>query len=1831
MKKIYLHDLNMSKELEITPNEVLSLCIFSGDYQNSMVDPELIDLRLIMFRFEQILIKYLAHGRLEIKLAVPSADFIEQVVKYVQQIYTGYLQIFYCSSDQKIIVYISHSTINQIKITTDLELIGLLPQRMDFPKEDFVRGVTQEVEQEYESIYRKHIPTDLVEHVEQLLKSMVFYRYEKNHRIYVFQNADAYYKIQRYNLHVQQCINQYVGNFVEKAPALEQPQIEYLVMESQGHNQGRDFFFEMKNLRTNWMNAYAKRGEYRFYYFMVDCTGDDTDITELKYYLLLYNILKENCALYLNLSKNDVYRVIRFFAYEKKLQKTICYKNDKEECYQPISNVPVTKGEVSDIFPILTIHATPDGQICDLSWLSLLCKEYSLWITSTKRYAGTKGNEVKAPNKKQLAAEVDAILSDKMACVDWNDARAVIAHVIYLNIIRNLLEQKQLYEFRNKEYYVKTNSLNKADLDAQSYADGIFQLIENACLYSEGHFACFGMRIYNAGRMTAMGDLLESIRTRNYLYQKYSSVKCFDVEGNSQNNCFHGDTYSDYIEFYVLDIACSGNGIVPTYIHNATANQATKNVTTIREIIDLSETAYYREKTQDHSDYYTKHYGLRWFTHVVRKNKGMFHVSSPNGDSNHSVYYTGPQTIDGTIEETPSGTAFATDYNILIPLSYEYEATPTLDASKGNSQYIFGDAIDISPNPRLLSFDLFKMINLKKDKASAVDSLFKNFSDEWKSSESPAFIFVPFFKGKANESITGDSGVLSEHVEILAKALFKFIYAMHEDNDSSKCELRIAVDFGTQTQYVGEFVRIFSIFYDKMGENDYMENTQIAICTTSENENTEVNFIIAGKTIQSAYNTAKMYMYYNADSSMQYLHLLKYLTKDSVRTNEQNNRDKSKGKKKEDKDKAVSIFPFDLYLKEGLYLKEESENNTPSLFMARIDRLLNTELTSMDYGCKIPYLNIRLGSAIRLNTFYDAELLFHNVANTYRFAYMLASDIIRKAEKDKKEGKQAKVICIAGYEDYSAMMIQQIAFWVRKWANPDKDANVDRTGIKVISAVLTVAHADSDSQHTNSPRMKIDYLDSTFEGIDSESTIICHTIVPISTTMSTIWKVQKELKYYLYGRTHLNNFTEQFRVGMNYVLVLVCPKDIEERTDKIYSERFWLCSDVRSTIEASMVVNLQDRPLSMGGVKQDEKQQVTCLLVANSEWIDPDSSPSDKEERPLLGVDKTSTIPRSIFGLKQYTRKIIPDGIKSDNHNHIKNLRPKYENKDTWGLIKYAHIAKGHNHYQFYFDAAKITVCQKDKIVRWVKGITIPDDSFNIIIAPVNTANSVFVKLILDNVFTSSLRFMHLDINQTVAEEALTKFSYIFKELGELKKLNPHTQVNFYYIDDSIVTGSTLQRAKKLMRMLIDRAGIHFDEEMNQSLFRKVFFLINRCSYDTLNTIVCKPEENVHAFINLLFPSYNTNRDHCPGELVQRRYELLKKRSASVEIAANFEHLSVKHKKRSVSEYDEWLDTEIRESRAYFAWLKWYMYNAVEKKKIGGDKWKSLYDKIMGMSGGEKPPACIREFCEGIDADQKNTIFDIMKFIIDERAYVRLETLNRAYQELVYHGISIVDNDEKKNNDKKKKADNDNDDMKELTPKEFDDEICKRIYLLLLGQEPNTMADAAKEVFDCYANNYDDSERILSYIKVISREHLSNYYHVKVAIVKVMKEVLNAVIDYYANLDVDKARGERYASIDYLLCSTLIHRLAILQDPYVFSKEVYYKLVGKNSEDGIYVNMQKAIDKNLFGAEIPPKRIAFNRYVTSIKTATMMTDNDAYCNKLFEITGKADEVGEEND
>lgn len=253
---------------------------------------------------------------------------------------------------------------------------------------------------------------------------------------------------------------------------------------------------------------------------------------------------------------------------------------------------------------------------------------------------------------------------------------------------------------------------------------------------------------------------------------------------------------------------------------------------------------------------------------------------------------------------------------------------------------------------------------------------------------------------------------------------------------------------------------------------------------------------------------------------------------------------------------------------------------------------------------------------------------------------------------------------VVGYEFYSSVLIEQIA--------------------RLLSSQTAVHYliysTEQQGEHLHlSPQLKTMNEDLRACLLEDSEYV---AVLPIGTTMSTLYQIANEIEARWKGRFPYDN----------YVLILVGQKG-----SGALSSRYWIKNP--------------DHPDYL--FLQPQRQEVEGFrcryyLEPQTEWSQENSNRGTDEE-VLVYVDKTSTRPKEIFVVEDSRFKGTSYFLRT-SEKYKENARRLELFK---GLIHYGHIVEGNNHFQFYLDmdryfsrAQQRDVGGKRKTVdQWLQGL----------------------------------------------------------------------------------------------------------------------------------------------------------------------------------------------------------------------------------------------------------------------------------------------------------------------------------------------------------------------------------------------------------------------------------------------------------------------------------------------------------------------------------------------
>ena len=871
-----------------------------------------------------------------------------------------------------------------------------------------------------------------------------------------------------------------------------------------------------------------------------------------------------------------------------------------------------------------------------------------------------------------------------------------------------------------------------------------------------------------------------------------------------------------------------------------------------------------------------------------------------------------------------------------------------------------------------------------------------------------------------------------EKLELFAKMVHDFLNNL---DDNIECAIFFDIKNDNEYALILLFLEFCNIFFERA------EKKILFSVGTISNNNKEICFSAFGCTKQEIYNSARAYSYSNFDAAKKLLTVLENYSSNF-----------------EDETNLIEVgeasrlirTPIELSIRKDLYkyyeeIKTEAQeyfliiyskpndNFTGTLFQEKCERSLNAPLNcdsncnssnDLDFisGCKLENVHVRLGAKIHIENFYEAEILFHNANNVNNFAYLIALDIKNQIKKNEDIflQKYSGGVRLIGYESYSELLIRKIQTFLK-----EHYINIDI-------------------------RVDIYFNDNKDSGNDLaelQKTYLPILIVPIGSTLSTFYKIIKKF--------NIENDSSYY----NYVLVLVRNKrEIESEKNNI-ENNFWTFD----AGESNNMIKLREAYNST-----HSNIRVKYLLDVEGKWYKAEKCPLCNpehavEERAIFHVDKTSTLPKIVFDLFKSNRKGFNESFLKANPARKEGLLIDFKQENMKRLsfleecIKYGHLKSENNHFIYYIDTREYVKRVKNDLLVWAKQLKIAfqrkydfNNCFNILVSPLNSTNGDFLTIILENLFGQCYRFFHFSIRDTLREDVRAKFKKITKEFiynDEYSKAqNKTSKIKCFYIDDIIISGDTFGRSQSLLRMLLEEGEIR-----KENIFDAVVTLINRNSFDSVNHMVSKPNEDFYSFLHLNIPTLKINKGLCPNCELDNSYEDIMKRTVNEDLKTMFRDCYNKQKLRTISEYDALYKKKekyIQENQHRHAFLRLKHTHIVN----------SLFDDLYTF--------------KKLDSTERN-------FLIQKINDLLIKEITRE----------VIEEIKKNNRPVLKDKTMQNGDMKSLL-----DARSSRINIL------NITEDTQKKLF----------EIIDSYLKVAARPMSSKSYYIREAVLKLTIFILEA-------------------------------------------------------------------------------------------------------------------------
>lgn len=535
----------------------------------------------------------------------------------------------------------------------------------------------------------------------------------------------------------------------------------------------------------------------------------------------------------------------------------------------------------------------------------------------------------------------------------------------------------------------------------------------------------------------------------------------------------------------------------------------------------------------------------------------------------------------------------------------------------------------------------------------------------------------------------------------------------------------------------------------------------------------------------------------------------------------------------------VANYPFDV-------VATDEQGNT--IFEKYVETVIERNIQSEKLGCKIENVHMRLGSTIHVNHFYEAEILFGNFYFVERFAMLMIKSMCRSEEKPPIQSTDK--VTLYGYSNYSEHTVYCTMQFLRRML----------PGIDVDYAILEREAEERGFTHVD----RIRYSTYFEEGEDEikkrkehfrSRKIVC--IIPIASTLKT-----NEKMINLFAEENGKETRDAF--WHNFELILVGSAEDNE---------YWEKKGKR--ISGKKGMEISPEPEFFVEVALTYMEPLKCNMCFPKCIID---------EQPLVEVNAASTIPNQAFGLIEEKC-----GLPAITRDQILQEEEKMEIlKD---ILIYRHIEKNENHFLFYFQSERLLIRYSEKIRDWLKGIggeikkSIAREDYVVLFCPAHFSNAGFVECVNNYVFGSAAVVIRDDVDKEYRCNFKTKFSNMRKFVEKIAKYQSDNgerqrRIHFFYVDETIVTGNTFQRAKSLVQSVI--GDYVLSERQKYVVFEGIFVLIDRNSRSSRWQYTgLGEEERLYAFRTIHISSVRNHGDACVYCNLAKEAETLKRSSVT--------------------------------------------------------------------------------------------------------------------------------------------------------------------------------------------------------------------------------------------------------------------------------------------------------------------------------------------------------------
>lgn len=461
------------------------------------------------------------------------------------------------------------------------------------------------------------------------------------------------------------------------------------------------------------------------------------------------------------------------------------------------------------------------------------------------------------------------------------------------------------------------------------------------------------------------------------------------------------------------------------------------------------------------------------------------------------------------------------------------------------------------------------------------------------------------------------------------------------------------------------------------------------------------------------------------------------------------------------------ICPFDVIL-------SPYKNSQESIFDRYISDVAEVELTEYQKaGYKISDTHMRLGSKVHVSEFYEIAILLQKPRVARKIAFQILRDLLNSYGIEILEEK----LLFYGYASYSRMILESIlgiASYIKtsmtKQDERQQEMLLDEEQIAwgfavyqndiIVEKLLNRVGA-IENIYFNSKEIR--------SNLDKYKIV---QIVPISSTLTTFNKMWSNLKKEL-------NASNKQEIINNYTVFWV--RDINGRGRKpskiesVYWEEVMRERQIKTNL-------IYPYPIYFCVKKSDWRDPLKC------KWCYPDAL---LDEYVLVETDPTSTVP---------SLQLEVQGDITEREENVTNSERVIRLEKA---LKYGHIYRDNNHFQYYIDTSEYFVLEKNSIKTWIENLPKNNEAKQlcIIVTPQHHTNVEFCHYVNNYYYGGVADIISFDAKKEYKSNVQAKYADVKVMIEHAIEIG--IEVSFIYVDDTIITGSAYRRVNNLIHTLL--------------------------------------------------------------------------------------------------------------------------------------------------------------------------------------------------------------------------------------------------------------------------------------------------------------------------------------------------------------------------------------------------------------------------------------------